>query len=266
MNIEDKWLDEIHIKVDNFNKRYFLTSFYYGQKRGNIEGFYFYVWDKQLGKPSMQDTSLFSEELRREAKAEGTSAKLAFNDFFIRNIIVRRDGGFIIGSEAYYTTSRFNNWNRWDYLSRPYPNPLSYYYLPYYNNYFWNSRWSNSQSVRFHADNIAILAFDKNGNMEWNMVMGKEQYDDISDNLLSYQVMNTGGELHFLFNQQEKRYNLLNDYSVSPQGRLTRNPTLKNLDKGHEFMPKYAKQVSARQMIVPCLYRNYICFAKIEYN
>jgi hypothetical protein len=78
--------------------------------------------------------------------------------------------------------------------------------------------------------------------------------------------MNTGGQLHFLFNQQERKNLLLNDYSLSPDGQINRNPTLKNLDKGHEFMPKYGKQVSARQFIVPCFYRNYICFAKIDYN
>ena len=52
----------------------------------------------------------------------------------------------------------------------------------------------------------------------------------------------------------------------TPDGKMNHNPTLKNLDKGYEFMPKYAKQVSARQIIVPCLYRNFICFAKIDYN
>ena len=40
-------LDEIHIKVDNLNKRISSTSFYYKQRRGNVEGFYFYIWDKQ---------------------------------------------------------------------------------------------------------------------------------------------------------------------------------------------------------------------------
>jgi len=53
---------------------------------------------------------------------------------------------------------------------------------------------------------------------------------------------------------------------VTPSGGMTRNPTLKNLDKGYEFLPKFGKQVSAKQMIIPCLYRNYICFAKIDYN
>ena len=33
LNIEKTWLDEIHIKVDNFNKRYFLTSYYYKERR-----------------------------------------------------------------------------------------------------------------------------------------------------------------------------------------------------------------------------------------
>ncbi len=268
LNLEKTWLDEIHIKVDNYNKRYFITSFYYQEKRGNIEGFYFYVWDKVNKQPLIETTSVFSEELRREARGDA-ALKMAFNDYFIRNIITRRDGGFIIGSEAYYTTSRFNNWNRWNYLyGSPYMNSFNnYYYSPYYNNYWWNSRQGNSgQAVRYHADNITILSFDKNGHLEWNNVVGKSQFNDESDDQLSYQVMNTGDQLHFLFNQQERRNNLLSDFSIAPDGQLTRNPTLKNLDKGYEFMPKYAKQVSARQMIIPCMYRNYICFAKIEYN
>lgn len=266
LNIEDTFLDEVHIKVDNYNKRYFLTSFYYKQRRGNIDGFYFYIWDKTTDRPIIENTSIFTEELRKEAKGDA-NIKMAFNDYFIRNIITRRDGGFIIGSEAYYTTSRFNNWSRWDYLyGSPYLSNLnSYYYSPYYSNW-WGSRWSTNQAVRYHADNIAVLSFDKDGKLEWSNVLGKEQYDDESDDLLSYQLMNTGGQIHFLFNQQERRNNLLNDYSIAPGGEMTHNPTLKNLDKGYEFMPRYAKQVSARQIIIPCQYRNYICFAKIDYN
>ena len=268
LNIEKNWLDEIHIKVDNFNKRYFLTSFYFKERKGNIDGFYFYVWDKINNRVFFEDTATFSEDLKREAKGDATT-KMAFNDYFIRNIITRKDGGFIIGSEAYYTTSRFNNWNRWDYLyGSPYMSSYNNnsYYSPYYSNYWWNSRMSSNQAVRYHADNIAVLSFSDKGKLEWNNIMGKAQFDDESDDLLSYQLMNTGGQVHFLFNQQERRNNLLSDYSITPDGVMTRNPTLKNLDKGYEFMPKYGKQVSARQMIVPCLYRNYICFAKIDYN
>ncbi|MEO6915673.1 MAG: hypothetical protein ABI151_08520, partial [Chitinophagaceae bacterium] len=68
-----------------------------------------------------------------------------------------------------------------------------------------------------------------------------------------------------LFNQFERRKLLLNDQSLNSEGKIIRNPTLKNLDKGYEFMPRFAKQVSSRQIIVPCLYRNYLCFAKIDF-
>lgn len=270
LSIEKTWLDEIQIKVDNFNKRFLLTSFYFKERRGNIDGFYFCWWDKKTSSSS-ESAYTFTDELKRDARGDA-SVKSAFNDFFIRNIIIRRDGGLIIGSESYYTTSRFNNWNRWDYLyGAPYYNSFNnnnnYYYSPYYNSFWGGSRFNNnSQAVRYHADNIAVLSFNGKGEMEWNNVMGKTQFDDMSDDLLSYQVMNTGGELHFLFNLQERRNNLLTDFSISPDGKLARNPTLKNLDKGYEFMPQYAKQVSSRQMIIPCAYRNYICFAKLEYN
>jgi hypothetical protein len=268
LDIEKRYLDELHVKVDNFNKRYFLTSFYYKERRGNIDGFYFYVWDKETGKAEMERTVTFGDELRKDARGDA-NLKMAFNDYFIRNIIIKKDGGFIIGSEAFYTTSRYNSWNRWDYLyGSPFYSPFDYYsYSPYYNSLWYRSRfYGNSQNVRYHADNIVVLSFDKEGQLQWNNVIAKGQYDDNTDDLISYQLMNTGGQLHFLFNMEERRVNLLNDYTVAPGGDINRNPTLKNLDKGFEFMAKYGKQVSAHQMIIPCLYRNSICFAKIEFN
>lgn len=264
------YFDEIIIKPDNYNKRYFITSFYYNQRRGNTEGYYFYIWDKASGQPVIEDKMEFSAELRKEAKGN-SSTKTAFNEYFIRNVITRRDGGFLIASEAYYTVSRGNSWNRWNNLygaGMPYMRSYDYYYYSpysYYNGYY-GSRWNDAQNTRYQADNIVILTFDKQGKKEWSGVITKEQFDDQTDDLLSYQVMNTGGELHFLFNNLEKRVQLLNDFTLTSGGEISRNPTLKNLERGYDFMPKYGKQVSSRQMIIPCLYRNYICFAKVEYN
>lgn len=265
---EKLFLDELHIKVDNVNKRYFLTSFYYPKKRGDIEGLYFYVFDKNSKQPILQNSVMLKEDLRQEAKGNNSNAKTAFNDYFIRNIIIKRDGGFVINTESYYTTSRGNQWNRFNYL---YGMPLSsydYYTLnsPYYNSWYWRDRFNNRYNVRYNADNITILSFTKDGSLEWSNVIHKEQFDDDSEDRISYQTVNTGGQIHYVFNMDEKRALLLNDFTLSPEGQVVRNPTLKNLDKGYEFMPKYGKQVSSYQLIVPCFYRNNICFAKVEFN
>jgi len=53
--------------------------------------------------------------------------------------------------------------------------------------------------------------------------------------------------------------------SIDAQGKVTLTPTLKELDKGYQFMPRYIKQVSSREVLLPCQYRNYLCFAKIEF-
>jgi hypothetical protein len=264
--MEKIYLDEIHTKVDNVNNRYFLTSFYYKQKRGNIEGFYFYTWDKQSKSASLTSAVPLGEELRSEAKGDA-SVKTAFNDYFIRNIIVKRDGGFIIGSESYYTTSRYNNWNRWNYLyGSPYSSLDYYSYSPMYSSWWWRNQYNSNQAVRHHADNITILSFDNTGKLEWSNVIHKQQFDDGAGAQVSYQIVNTGGQIHFVFNEEERRAMLLNDYILLPDGQINRNPTLKNLDRGYEFLSKLGKQVSSRQMIIPCLYRNYICFAKVDFN
>ncbi len=204
----------------------------------------------------------------KEAKGSGTNVKTSFNDYFIRNIIIKRDGGFVINTESYYSTSRGNQWNRFNYLyGMPYSS-YDYYsaYSPYYNSWYYRDRFNNRSNVRYNADNITILSFNKDGKLEWNNVIHKEQYDDESEDRISYQTVNTGGQIHYVFNIDEKRALLLNDFTLSPDGQIVRNPTLKNLDRGYEFMPKYGKQVSSYQMIVPCFYRNNICFAKVEFN
>jgi len=148
----------------------------------------------------------------------------------------------------------------------PWMSPMDYYYYSPYGGAYspWN-RWNGVGSTRFNAENIMVLSYNKDGNIDWSSIIPKTQYDDESDNMISFQLVNTGADLHFLFNMSEKRTVMLNDQSIASDGKVTRNPTLKNLDRGYEFMTRSGKQVSGRQIIVPCMYRNYLCFAKLEY-
>ena len=261
-------LDEIKLKVDNNNKRYILTGFYYKQKKGNIEGLYTMVWDKATDSKFKETLTVFNEELRTLAKSSEANVKMAFNDFFIKNIIVKRDGGYLLISESEYTTTRGSTFNRWDYMygyGNPCANPIDYY-SPYYNPYSpWNRYGYGEIPPAIMPKTYWYFPLIRDGNLEWSNVIPKSQYDDDSDNLISHHIVNTGGELHFLYNQYERRTLLLSDQSISPEGKLTRYPTLRNLDKGYDFMPRYGKQISSNQILIPCLYRNYLCFAKIDF-
>ncbi|MBO9572321.1 MAG: hypothetical protein J7497_08955 [Chitinophagaceae bacterium] len=267
----DRVLDEVKIKIDNKNKRYVFAAFYYRQKRGNIEGLYLVSWDRGSSSVVKEHLRPFTDEMRQQAKGPDANLKIAFNDYFIKNFAVKKDGGYIVVAESMYTSNRGGGaFNRWDYMgwNNPWASPFnSYYYSPY--SYYYGgygspyNRWGGSPT-RYHAENIMIFSFDVYDSLKWSNVIPKTQFDDQTDGLISYQVMNTGGELHFLFNNYEKRALLLNDQSIDADGKITRKPTLRNLDRNIDFMPRYGKQVSQRSIVMPCQYKNYLIFAKID--
>ena len=274
VELNDKTLDEVKLKFDNYNKRIFTTSLYYKQKRGNIEGLYSMVWDK-VNKNIIEETSFpFNDSLKLDARGESGSIKGAFNDHFIKQVIPSQDGGYLITTESYFSSSKSNSWNRYDYL---YGNNLFYpygygngYYSPFNRmNYFGFydpfNRFGQNNLIRYNTGNVIVFFFNAEGKLQWSNTIRKNQYDDNTDSFISYQLFNTGNELRFLFNQKEKRELILNSVTVDGEGRVKRQPTLKNLSREYDFMPKFGKQVGLRQIILPCMYKNYICFAKIEF-
>lgn len=264
INLNNAYLDEVKLKSDNANHKYLITSFYSKTRRGNIEGIYANIWDVSSATSTINTLIPLGDDIRKDAKSDA-SLKTTFNDFFLRNLVIKRDGGFILVSESFYTTSRGGTFNRWDYLfGSPYSYGNDYYMWNQYGySYPW-SRWNNRQQIRYYAENVAVFSFDNKGSLLWTNVINKSQYNDESDGFIGYQLINTGDQIHFLFNQEERRSNLLTDQSIAPGGQLTRNPTIKNLDRGYEFMPRFGKQVGLRTVVFPCIYRNYICFAKVE--
>ena len=264
LDLQDRYLDEIKLKVDNVNKHYIINSFYYNSKRGNAEGLYTAVINEGNNDLISENLAELGESLRAAAKS-GRNNKIAFNDYFIRNVVLKKDGGFLMTAEDFSTQSRSSPWNRYDYLyGYPSFSPYYNYYSPYSNGYYGN-RYGNYGSVRYLYNNILVLSMDSTGKIEWSNVVPKSQFDDDNDSYLSYAEMLTGGQVHFLFNNMERRKQILSDQSITASGEVDRNPPLHNLDRGYEFMPRYAKQVSANEMIVPCTYRNFICFAKVTY-
>jgi hypothetical protein len=264
IDLQKNYIDEVKLKIDNINKRYVLNTFYYKRNRGSIEGLFSCVWDKTASKPFVNDFVPMNDTIRSEAKNSG-QLRFALDDFFIRQIFVKKDGGFLLTAEDYTSQSRnvSNSWNRWDYLNNYYYSPYSYYYNPY-SGYYRPFNSFGNQSTRYYYSNILILSLDKTGKIEWSKVIHKDQSDDDNDNFMSFSTMNKGGEIHFLFIDDKNRNQIIANHSVAPDGRLTRNPTLKSQERGYQFMPKLSKQVGANQLIIPCIYRSYICFAKVD--
>lgn len=266
IKLENISLDEVKLRMDNYNNRYLFTGFYYkGKRQGSIQGISNAIYDKATGEWVIKNIIPLGQELREDARGDN-NAKNAFDDYYIKHITIRKDGGFVVIAESNYQTSRGNTggYNRWGNMYSPYFNTYDYYRYGSYYPYGLN-RWGSGSMVRYHADNIVIGAFDKEGKLTLSNTIRKSQFDDDNEAMVSYQMVNTGDALRFIYNDYEKRDVVLTYQSIDAQGNVTRPPTLKNLDKGYNFLPRFGKQVSSHTTIIPCVFRNYLCFAKLEF-
>lgn len=264
VDLQDRYIDNIKLKIDNLNKRYIINTFYYRKNRGNIEGLLTCIWDKENEKTLVSQFTGFDDVLRDEAKRSG-QLRFAFDDYFIRQVIVKKDGGFLLTAEDFSTTTTGNNnsWNRWNYLYSPYYPSSGYYYYNPYTGYY-RPLGSFRESTRYYYENILVLSISNTGRMEWSRIIQKDQMDDNTDSFLSFSTMTLSGEVHFLYNN-DRRNQIITDQSISADGTIKRNPTLKSQEKGYEFMPGLSKQVGARQLIIPCSRRGSLAFAKIDF-
>ena len=267
-NLRDTYIDESVVKIDNLNKRYIFNSFFYTNDPGNIKGLFTTLIDAAKMDTIKSAFNVFPDSVRSRANSDGLY-KAAFDNYFIRQAIVKKDGGFILTTENYSSQVRSNpnTWNRSNYLyNSPYNSSYDYYLAnPSYGYYRPLSSFSNWQDVRYFYDNILILSLDDNLNMQWNTILPKTQVDEEVDNFVSFSIMNVGAEIHFLYNEGGRRQ-IMSNQSILPNGELKRYPTLKSREAGYEFMPRLAKQVGYREVIIPCVYRSNIAFAKVNFS
>jgi hypothetical protein len=138
-----------------------------------------------------------------------------------------------------------------------------------FNNFGWGmpGGWNSfgAQTIRYFSENIVAFSIDKSGDIVWNNVMAKSQFEDNTDQLLSYQWVNTGKELLLLYNEWTRRSPVLTMQALDRDGQLSRQQPLKNMDKGYDFIIRNARQVGLREIIVPVLNRNSISFARIDF-
>lgn len=256
--LNSKYASGMYFRLDNQSNKLYGAGFYSERKAGNFDGILFARFDISEGSLSLPQVnpsdSLSTPSLRRIPLDEklriavgGRSSRSAFNDFQTRQLIIRNDGGFVLVAEDYYMSVRAGGVG-------PYG-----YYTSYY------SPFVGAQNIReFHYGDILALSYNTEGQREWNSIIRKEQYSQEDAGVFSsYTFLNTGGALGFLYNNYDTRRSRITLGVINPDGQIDTH----HLDAGGaadpDWLPRAGKQVSARELIVPCLRKRQICFAKI---
>lgn len=234
-----------YMELSRTGNRIYIGGFYSDRKNGNFEGVIYTYYDVE-GKVFREFKAIPFSERMRNATGE-RNRKRAFNDYQVRQLIVRNDGGFVLLAEDFFISTR-NSYNQgFGYYSWYYP--------------------TMSASVReYNYGDILAISCNGNGEPEWAEFIRKIQYSQEDGGLFSsYALINTGGALGFLFNDFNTSRSKIQLASLDAAGKVSVSSLTGFSNEDPDWLPKSGKQVSAKEFVVPCLKRNQICFAKIVF-
>jgi hypothetical protein len=166
----------------------------------------------------------------------------------VRQLIVKNDGGFVLLAENYFSTIRTSGYNSgWGYYSM-----YSYPYM--------------ARTIReYFYNDILALSYRADGTRQWHSFIRKQQYSQEDGGMFSsYALMNTGGSLGFLFNDYNSNRPRIQLASIDDGGQVSSQSLPATVDAA-DWMPRSGKQIAARAIMIPCLRKKQLCFAKIVF-
>ncbi|HXS38408.1 MAG TPA: hypothetical protein VN721_17025, partial [Flavipsychrobacter sp.] len=178
--LNSKFAANSYMKMDNINNRIYIGGFFSSKKNGNFEGVLYSYFDIKTDSFQNKKMIMFDPEL---LKATGErNKKKAIDNFDMRQLIVKNDGGFVLISEEYVMSMRSN-------------------YAPGFGYYSWYYGPMSTTIREYHYGDIMALSYNGDGTKQWSAFVYKDQYSQEDGGLFSsYVLLNTGGTLGFLFN------------------------------------------------------------------
>lgn len=239
----------IYMKADNAKNKIYFGGFYADKKNGGCDGLLFANYGITEGSFGLNKMTPFDTYLRTAIGER--NKKHAFDDFKVRQMIIKNDGGCIFVFESYYASTRNTG------------------YSPGFGGF--NSMYSFSPMSRtvheYHYNDILAISCNGTGAIDWNTIIRKEQFSQEDAGLFSsYVLINSGGMLGFLYNNSNTGGHAHIQLStLDADGKS--NTHLLNVGNREDpdWLARSAKQVASREIVVPCLRKKQICFAKIVF-
>lgn len=237
----DKFAAGTYMRLDNNNGRIYIGGFYSDKKNGNYEGVLYTYYDIASHSFESRRNIALTDEIRNATGER--SKKRAFNDYQVRQIIVKNDGGFVMMAEDYFITTRSM-------------------YGPGFGYYSWYYPAMGASIREYHYEDILAISYNNQGQIEWYSFVRKDQYSQEDGGMFSsYALVNSGGMLGFMFNDFNSSQSRIQLATLDADGQVN----MRSLAPGRsdDWIPRSAKQIAAREIIVPCMRRRQICFAKV---
>lgn len=246
--LKNRLWSDVMFEYDNRNEKLIGAGLYADKLKSIAEG-YFYLnidlfqqEDRTLKfhkfTPDYIKTVLGKEKIKK-SQAKG------FIEIEVQEVVLRSDGGILLIVERTKEHSR----DAANYQSS------------------FNGRDNEMiQRVDYFYNDIMLFSVNPDGTPHWNQILHKRQYSQDDGGIYSsYFLLKTPKSLRFLYNDQIKRENIVNEYIVTGSVEPKRKNVLNTAGEKIMLMLREAEQVSSNEIIIPSEHRRELKLVKVSY-
>ncbi len=247
-NTNKEWyFNDLKFEWDHINEQLAVGGFYSANQSNKVLGIIYGYLDFDSKEQKLPVRVPFDYDLLQKA---GYKTLFNQNNYIqgveVRKLILRRDGGALLVGESHSTIG------------------IQSQFLPSYDSRFEN----RGQTLKEHYyDDVLLFSINPTGEVLWDAVLQKKQYSE-NDNgyFSSIGFMNAKTSIYLLFNETIANNSNLNDFKVDSQGENRVKTLLNPSDYKLTPAPRYAKQISSSEIIIPSInYRNEFLLIKLKY-
>jgi hypothetical protein len=243
LNTEDTYLSKPHITLDYFNNKVIVNGFYSLEKAGNSKGILDFGLDMATHMPIYQNLLPYPETfvadvLGRQAAQNGEELR----DFYIRKIVPRSDGGYMLLAEEFYTSTQ------------------TYTFTV-------NGMMQMGTRDLYNYGKVGVLSVSKFGEIEWGKVINKNQTSSLD---LGYYssifVVALKNSINIFYNDEFRGNSEITQYTIDNKGKLTSKLLFKNQSSSIAVVPREAMQLDAATVLFPTAKDRKFAFLKLLVN
>ena len=235
-----------YFDIDNRNGNLVVNCFYNDDKRAEdvANGFFYSSYNPATGALVKTGYTPFNQDFIKELTGRSTLDKAKLYTFSIRKSILRNDGGSLILAESFIRDTR--------------EIPIQVGFQPGFGNYH--------TAYVYQFNDILAFSVNANGEMEWHSVMRKKQSSEDDNGVYSsFLTMNEKDKLRFLYLDEISTSGILNQYTLTSDGKSDRKAVMNQEDKDVMLLPKSGRQTAPNEVVIPSYVNGMLKLLKITY-
>lgn len=272
--------ERVLLHVNNRQQTCTLVAFASAHIKGNVDALFTAAVKMGADGAVTTEAYRFSDRERLLANSK-VSKEIAFNDYYITDVVAKADGGLLVVAECLNTAARETNINRWQ---RPFPDgwnntlscPLNFSEqeqkksVAYgalesdYNPTIIMNRTDAGERF-FNAENLLLVSLNEAAAINEVKFFNKVQQSNIAAEV-SFAALRRTDALLLFYNEWAPGTGILpQGLLISSNLAMERLPVIRGLQPGYRLLHRLAVQVSNHELLLPAVYKNRYVLALLRY-